>query len=691
MERRKRIYRHLKTLAEARSILFESLQTAQVDTEAIPVRQALGRILAVPVQAQQSAPAYAAAAMDGVAVKAPDTFGALPENPVFLPKDKALMVNTGDPLPDGTDAVVMIENVEDAGDRWEIREAVYPWRNVRKTGEDMVKGEIILPARHRLRAYDQAALLAAGLLSVQVIKRPRVLIIPTGTEIVTPEAAPDPLPKGAILEVDGQMLASLSQECGAVAQIVAPVPNILSDLKAALQKAVAENYDLILVVAGCSAGSEDFSAPLLEEMGTLLVHGVAMMPGKPVLLAAVPTPDPKRVCEKPAFRGMGFQPMQHRQDADTTKPHGEDAHATSPAPSKARGGCEKVPVIAIPGYPVSAALAFREFAGPLLYRMQGLQPPEPEEVSAVLARKLPSKLGLEEQVRVLLGEVGGRLVATPIEGGAGVISSIVRADGLLRIEQESSGLRETETVQVELLVPREVVRNRVLVVGSHDLTIDLLGSLLKERTGGRVQVSSSNVGSLGGLLAVRKGVAHLAGAHLLDPETGDYNRSYIQHYVPDVPVTLVTLVHRWQGFMVAPGNPRHITGIRDLARRDVVFVNRQSGSGTRVLLDYELGRAGMQGEQVVGYRHEEYTHLNVAMAIVSGAADVGLGIRAAADALSLDFIPLTKERYDLVIPTAYLEDKRIRLLLEIVRSRDFQSKVLELGGYEVDQTGKVVQ
>jgi molybdopterin biosynthesis enzyme/molybdate-binding protein len=661
MERKRRIYRHLKTLAEARAAFFESFRDVPLGAETVPVRQALGRILAAPVHARQSVPAYHAAAMDGIAVKASQTFGALPESPVFLPKDKAGMVDTGDPLPEGADAVVAIEYVEDAGDRWEIREPAYPWHHVRKAGEDMVKGEIILPARHRLRAYDQAALLAAGVLSVKVVRRPCVLIVPTGTEIVTPENAPDPLPKGAILEVDGQMLASLSQECGAVARILAPVPNILSDLKAALQQAVAEGSDLILVIAGCSAGSEDFTAPLLDEMGTLLVHGVAMMPGKPVLLAAVPALNPKAL-------------------NDGAKVPNAKTHAGNPKP-----------VVGIPGYAVSAALAFRDFAGPLLYRMQGLQPPEPERVEATLARKLPSKLGLEEYVRVLLGSVGGRLIAMPIEGGAGVISSMVRADGLLRIPQENSGLREAENVEVELLVPREAVRNRLLVIGSHDLTIDLLGSLLKEKTGGRVQISSSNVGSLGGLLAVRKGTAHLAGAHLLDPATGDYNRSYIERYVPDVPVTLVTLVYRWQGFMVAPGNPRNIRGIRDLARAEVMFVNRQSGSGTRILLDYELGRAGMHSAQVLGYRHEEYTHLNVAMAVVSGAADVGLGIRAAADALSLDFIPLTKERYDLVIPTAYLKEEKIRLLLEIVRSQDFQDKVFELGGYEVEETGKVVE
>jgi molybdenum cofactor synthesis domain-containing protein len=639
MDRKQRIYRHLQTLAEAKAVFFERFRDMLPETETLAVRTALGRILAAPVHAKQSVPAYHAAAMDGVAVKASATFGALPETPVFLPKDRAVMVDTGDPLPDGADAVVMIENVEDAGDRWEVREAAYPWRNVRKAGEDMVKGQILLPARHCIRAYDQAALLAAGVLSAEVVRRPRVLILPTGTEIVAPENAPDPLPKGAILEVDGQMLASLAQECGARAQIHPPVSDIRTDLKATLEQALAADYDLIMVVAGCSAGSEDFTAPLLQELGTLLVHGVTMMPGKPVLLAEI----------------------RHK------------------------------PVVGIPGYAVSAALAFREFAGPLLYRMQGLVPPEPEKVEAVLARKLPSKLGLEEHVRVLVGSVAGRLTAVPIEGGAGVISSMVRADGIVRIEQQDSGLTEAQTVSVELLVPKEAVRNRLLVIGSHDLTIDVMGSLLKEKTAGRVQISSSNVGSLGGLLAVRKGMAHLAGSHLLDAQTGDYNRSFIRRYLPDVPVTLVTLVHRWQGFMVAPGNPKKITGITDLARRELVFVNRQSGSGTRILLDYELDRAGIGRDRVLGYRNEEYTHMNVAMAVACGAADVGLGIRAAAEALSLDFIPVTRERYDLVIPTAYLEDEKIRLLLEIVRSEDFQRPVLALGGYEVEQTGRVVE
>ncbi len=638
MERKKRIYRHLKTLDEASRILRERFGCLRVGTETIPVRNALGRVLAGLVKALASVPAYHAAAMDGIAVKASDTFGALPEKPVILPRDSGKMVDTGHPLPEGKDAVVMIERTEETDQGWRISEAAYPWRNVRKAGEDIVQGEIILPARHRIRPYDQAALLAAGVLEIEVFKRPRVLIIPTGDEIVRPEEAPSPLPKGALLEVDGQMLASLTEECGGDAEITRPVPNVIVALKSALETALSGGYDLVMFIAGSSAGSEDFTPALFEGVGELLVHGITVMPGKPALMAAV----------------------------------------------------DGRPVIGIPGYPVSAAVAFRELARPLLFIMQGLEPPAYNCVEVTVGRKIPSKLGLEEHVRVILGDVGGKAVAIPIGGGAGVITSIVRADGILRIPQEVNGISEGDKVRVELLGPREAMNDRLLAIGSHDMTIDLLNSLLKERTGGRVHISSSNVGSLGGLLAVKRGTAHFAGSHLLDTSTGDYNRSYIRKYIPDMPVSLVTLVHRWQGFMTREGNPKKIEGIGDLARADVLFVNRQSGSGTRILLDYELARAGIPPENVAGYGNEEYTHMNVAMAVVSGAADTGLGIYAAAKALSLNFVPVTRERYDLVIPSIYLGDEKIQILLEIIRSDDFKEKALAMGGYEVHETGNIM-
>lgn len=638
MERKKRIYRHLKTLEEAAAILRERFGDLRVATETIPVREARGRILAGPVQALSSVPAYHAAAMDGIAVKASATFGALPEKPLLLPRDAGRMVDTGDPIPAGMDAVVMIEMVEEREEGWEIREAAYPWRNVRKAGEDIVQGEILLPARRQVGPYDQAALLAAGILAVEVFRKPRVLIIPTGDEIVRPEEAPSPLPPGALLEVNGQMLASLAAECGAEARIRAVVPDKPGQLETALTEALAGPFDLVLLIAGSSAGSEDFTPALLEGLGELLVHGITVMPGKPALLAAA----------------------------------------------------QGKPVVGVPGYPVSAAVAFREFARPLLYILQGLTPPPFERVAVALGRKLPSRLGLEEQIRVIIGRVGDRAVAMPIAGGAGVITSLVRADGIVRIPQEVDGLAEGTATFAELLNPREAIDDRLLAIGSHDMTIDLLNSLMKERSGGRIHLSSSNVGSLGGLLALRRGTAHLAGSHLLDTETGDYNRSYLKRYLPETPVVLIILAHRWQGFLVPAGNPKGIAGIADLARPELLFVNRQAGSGTRILLDYELAKAGIAPEGVAGYRNEEYTHMAVAMAVASGAADAGLGIRAAADALALDFVPLARERYDLVIPRAFLTDGKIALLLEIVRSAAFQAQVLALGGYEVDETGREV-
>jgi putative molybdopterin biosynthesis protein len=631
-------FRKLKPLHEAQEIFFSRFKNFLVESESLPVRQAFGRLLVKPVQAARSVPAYNAAAVDGMAVKAFATFSALPESPAVLTTGvDAIQVNTGDPLPSGADAVVMIEKVELFDDRCEIRESVYPWQNVRKTGEDIVKGEILLPAYHRIRAYDQGALLAAGIHEVQVFRKPRVLIIPSGDEIISPEDVQDPIQPGVILEVNGQVLASMVSECGAEGTLIKTVPDDPAKIRDAVQSGLDEGYDVILTIAGSSAGTEDFTPAVLGELGELLVHGVTVMPGKPTLLAV----------------------LKNR------------------------------PVIGIPGYPVSAVVSFREFVKPLLYQIQGLQAPDPVRTEAFMGRKLPSKPGLEEHVRVILGKVRDRVVAIPLAGGAGMMTSLVRADGILRIPPEISGYSEGQKTTVELLTPEKALHNRLLAIGSHDLTIDMLASLMKEKSEGRIAISSSNIGSLGGLLAIEKGIAHFAGSHLLDTETGDYNRSYIQRYIKNTRVTLVTLVHRWQGFMIAKGNPKGIAGIGDLIRPDVAFINRQAGSGTRILLDYELQKSDIRPSQIPGYRSEEYTHMSVAMAIASGRADVGLGILASAKALDLDFIPVSRERYDLVFPSDLIDDERIVLLLDIIRSRNFIDQALAMGGYEVEETGKV--
>jgi putative molybdopterin biosynthesis protein len=288
-----------------------------------------------------------------------------------------------------------------------------------------------------------------------------------------------------------------------------------------------------------------------------------------------------------------------------------------------------------------------------------------------------------------VGEIDGKAVAMPLGGGAGMMTSLVRADGILRISSGVSGYSEGETAPIELLTSENELNNRLLVIGSHDLTIDLLASAVKEASDGRVAISSSNVGSMGGLLAVGKGIAHFAGSHLLDTETGDYNRSWLKKYLPGVDIALVTLVHRHQGLITLKGNPKEIRGVGDLTRPDVSLVNRQAGSGTRILLDYELKKLDIGAASISGYGNEEYTHMGVAMAVTSGRADVGMGILAAARALDLDFIPVARERYDLVIPVRLLKDPRIGLLLDIIRSDKFREQVMALGGYEIGETGKI--
>jgi molybdenum cofactor synthesis domain-containing protein len=447
----------------------------------------------------------------------------------------------------------------------------------------------------------------------------------------------DPIQPGIILEVNGQILSSMVAECGAESVLSEVIPDDPDKIRNAVLTGLKEGYDLILTIAGSSAGTEDFTPAILQELGELLVHGITVMPGKPTLLAAA----------------------------------------------------RNRPIVGIPGYPVSAVVSFREFVRPLLYNMQGLRAPEPDTVEAFLGRKLPSKAGLEEHVRVILGKVGNRAIAIPLSGGAGMMTSLVRADGILRIPPEISGYSENERATVELLTPKQQLQDRLLVIGSHDLTIDLLASAIKERSEGKITISSSNIGSMGGLIAIEKGTAHLAGSHLLDTETGDYNTSYIARLVPKTPVTLLTLVHRWQGFMIARGNPKKVRGIGDLTRADIAFINRQAGSGTRILLDYEMQKAGIDPKSIPGYRSEEYTHMSVAMAVASGRADIGLGIMASAKALDLDFIPIVRERYDLVIPDEFLHDERIELLIGIIRSQEFIEQVLALGGYEVEETGMI--
>lgn len=602
----------------------------------VHVDEALGRVTAEAVSARLSSPFFHSAAMDGVAVRFRDTASASEQHPLRLKiGEQAVYVNTGNPMPDGFDAVIMVEEIDELeGGYLEIIEPATPWQHVRITGEDIVATELIVPENHILRPVDLAALLAGGLGEVKVRRSPRVALIPTGNELVQPGVA---LKKGDIIEYNSRMLAGMAREWGADAKRYDIVPDSLEMLKKYILDAVDES-DLVAVNAGSSAGSEDYSFHAIQELGEVILHGINIKPGKPAILGLV--------------KGK--------------------------------------PVIGVPGYPVSAYLVFKLFARELVHVWQGREAPPPEKLPVKLSRQLASPLGQEEFVRVKLGKVGEGVIATPMHRGAGVLMTLVRADGIIRIPAASEGLSAGSVVEAELMRPIREIENTVVCIGSHDNALDLLGNFLKKRHP-RFSLSSAHVGSLGGLMALKRGEAHIAGSHLLDEETGEYNVAFLKKYIADKRPVLVNLVYRVQGFIVPKGNPKGIRGFADLSRNDVVFVNRQAGAGTRLLTDLHLKRLKIDPLDVRGYGHEEYTHMGVASAVLTGAADTGLAILAAANALKLDFIPVGEERYDLVIPAEHLRNPMVGALLEIIRTdTQFKEAIEALGGYDTRDMGKVM-
>ncbi len=630
---------------EARKRWFERLQAASLalPEENVPLTAALHRVLSRPAEALRSSPAFHGAAMDGIAVNAEDTFSASARKPLRLEMGRqAHWINTGHPLPPHCNAVIMVENIniEDAGDtQWAVIEkAAFPWQHVRKMGEDMVATEIILPPGTRLGPYDLGALAAGGILEAPVFVRPRVFIIPSGSEIVPLEQArEEDLRSGKTLpEFNSLIFTAMITEAGGESLTLPVVPDQPEAIAAAVTAALDADADMVLVNAGSSAGSHDYTAHVLQSLGEVVAHGISVMPGKPTVLAVV--------------RGK--------------------------------------PVIGVPGYPVSAGVALEEFVLPLLALWQKRPAPEREKATAIPCNALPSRPGMEERLRVKLGRVDGNIVAVPLPRGAGTITSLSRADGIVRVSRDSEGCDAGMAVTVELLRPRNALDGALLAIGSHDNTLDLLDSLLR-KTHPRFRLTSAHVGSLGGLMALARRQCHLAGCHLLDAETGQYNRKAIEQNLEE-PMVLLRLVDREQGIIVAPGNPLDISGISDLTRDGVRFVNRQRGSGTRVLLDYKLACLGVSPASISGYRDEEYTHMNVAAAVLSGRADAGLAVRAAANALGLPFVPVGVEEYDLVIPRRFYDSPAMRALIDVIRGPEFLQTVTAMGGYHTEKTGQII-
>ena len=603
-------------------------------TETIPVFESCGRVTAKAVYAHICAPHYAASAMDGVAVTAKDTFGATQTTPVTLRPDQFVVLDTGDPIPETCDAVIMVEDIVKNGDgSITIHAAAAPWQHIRQIGEDVCAGEMILPSHMTVTPAAIGAMIAGGVLEIEVIRKPVVGIIPTGDEIIPPCTDPRP---GDILEFNGAIFSAMVRQWGAEAVVYPIVPDKFDQIKAMAAKAAAE-CDMVILNAGSSAGREDFSVQVIRELGEVLYHGIAIKPGKPAIL-----------------------------------------------------GCkgEKV-ILGVPGYPVSGIIVIEQLLKPLIDHWLKSPASVPQYAKATLTRPVVSGLKYEEFVRVRMGCVGGRLMASPLSRGSGVVSSFMKADGILEVPQGLEGYEAGSEVNVRLLSPMEKLRNSLVVIGSHDPLLDELADMLHVEDAS-LSMSPSHVGSMGGIMAIRRGEAHMAGCHLLDTADGSYNRSFIKKYFPKGGVKLISCVGRQQGLMVAKGNPFQLQKFADIAKDGVRYVNRQKGSGTRILADYLCTRENVDRASVYGYDREELTHTSVAAQIVSGSADAGMGIYSAAKLYDLDFIPICIEEYDLIIPDHAWDTPMVQKLLAILKSDAFREKILSLGGYTIDTPGQII-
>lgn len=624
-------------IEEARTALWMALAEIGKDSplagETVKLADSLGRVTSEPVWAKISAPHYHAAAMDGYAVIAEDTIEATETRPVTLSSEHISEVNTGSPLPDNRNAVIMIEHTQEVEEGIVIRASVPPWKHVRMLGEDIVATELVIPANHKIRPVDMGAIAGCGHHQVAVRRKPHVIIIPTGSELVTADTEPE---AGQIIEYNSLILSAQIEEAGGKFTILPIQPDKQETLESALEEALSQQADLILMLSGSSAGSKDFTASVISKTGQLLVHGIAVRPGHPVIMGIV----------------------------------------------------KNTPIIGVPGYPVSAALTGELFIQDLIAGWLGQQTDieTRPRIKAQSTRKMSSPTGDDDFVRVTVAKVGEKLLATPLARGAGVITSLLRADGLAHIPRFSEGVNMREAIEVILYRNLHAIEQSVLTMGSHDPMLDLLAQFLATQHPG-TRLTGANVGSMGGLVALKRDETHIAGMHLLDEDSGEYNIPYIEKQLRDTPVKVITFAHREQGFIVQKGNPQNVQSFEDLSR--VTFVNRQRGAGTRLLLDFELKKRGISPDDVSGYQREEYTHLAVASSVKTNIADCGLGVRSASIALNLDFVAVGWERYDLVIPEKYSKHSGVINLLETLNSDNFKMALSAQPGYNTDETGVI--
>ena len=621
------IYLQDKPRKEAREEILSHFHPVK-ETQWINSSEALGRVTAEPIFARSSMPHYHASAMDGIAVKAESTFLAHEQNPIVLKRNEDFIyVDTGNQVPSPFNAVIMIENVEELSeDVVEIIEPASPWQHIRPIGEDIVQEEMLFSQGHKIRPVDTGVLLGSQTTKIKVWKKPVVTVIPTGNELISPNESAQP---GKLIEFNGTVISNYIREWGGDPLLHAIVRDNPEAIKEALLEAVSSS-DIVVINAGSSAGSKDYTVHIIEELGEVYTHGVATRPGKPTIL----------------------------------------------------GKINETIVVGIPGYSVSAYMSLEWFVRPLICDYLEIPEPKRQTLKVKLGRRIVSTMGAEDFVRMNIGHMSGEYIANPLTRNAGVTMSLVRADGLLVVPPETLGYEQGEIVEVELFKSVEEIDTAIVFNGSHDLTIDLLSSYLSRQKRG-AKIISSHVGSMAGIMAIKKGEAHIAGIHLLDPETREYNRSYVNRFLGGQDVVLYPFLKRKQGWMIPKGNPLHIQEVSDIVKSQALYVNRQKGAGTRILFDLLLRENGLEPEQIIGYEREMFSHLSVAAEVKGSDKVIGLGIYPAAKAMGLDFIPVADEEYDLLMTKQFFESDQGRLLISIIHSEEFRNRVEEIGGYVV--------
>jgi putative molybdopterin biosynthesis protein len=653
----KKVFRDLVSVENAISIIKENFKLSPFEFEEVPLEKAYGRVLAVDCVAEVDVPPFDRSTMDGYAVIAQDTFEAEEDSPVKLKivgkapagenpdvevhTGEAVEISTGAPIPKGANAVVMEEYTSQHEDYVLIYRAVAPGENIMSAGSDIMAGELIARAGTVLSSREIGVLSASGIDAVKVFKKPVVAIFSTGNELVSPG---EKLDYGKIYDVNSYALIASIREDGGEPVFIGIARDNEEDIVGMLEKAL--NYDVVICSGGTSAGTGDMIYRVLDydEPG-ILVHGISVKPGKPTIIASI---------------------------------NGK-------------------PVFGLPGNPTSALMIYHIFVSPVIRRMAGLRPERDEvEIEATLSTKVFSSPGRIEYlpVNIVKGEAG--YSAYPVSGHySGAITSLAETDGFIEIEENRAFMDARERVRVRLF-SNEIKPADLMIIGSHCVGIDVLLEILNRRVPLAVKVI--NTGSSGGIAAVKRGEADIAGTHLLD-ESGEYNLPYIRRYGLAGKVYLIKGYLRDQGIIVKKGNPKGIEGVEDLL--NVTIINRNRGSGTRMLFDMYLKEIADKESipldslvtRIKGYVSEAKSHTAVAMAVLMGKADAGIGIRTVAERYGLDFIPLRGEEYDFLVRKERMTKREVKEFFEILRSEDFkiklQQKLPGLRTYE--RTGEVIE